>query len=109
MEQKVTIKSLNSANVRMDNSVDAGRVYDIEANVNISTGNYVQSIDAGSVKKEGENEVATFSSWGGDNLQINYNGVNAEEQCAIITAVNQFIADARAKATEGSMLTFASE
>lgn len=108
MEQKVTIKSLNSANVRMDNSVDAGRVYDIEANVNISTGNYVQSIDSGSVKKE-MNEVATFSSWGGDNLQINYNGVGAEEQCAIITAVNQFITDARAKATEGSMLTLASE
>lgn len=108
MEQKVTIKSLNSANVRLDNSVDADRVYDIEANVNISTGNYVQSIDSGSVKKE-MNEVATFSSWGSDNLQINYNGVKAEEQCAIITAVNQFIESVSDKVAEGSMLSLAHE
>lgn len=31
--EKVTYKTLNSANVRVDNSVDSERVYDISANV----------------------------------------------------------------------------
>ena len=103
---KVTIKSLNSANVRMDNSADAERVYDIAANVNIESGNTLSNIDSGTVRREA-NELATFGSWGSGNLQINYNGVSAEEQCAIITAVNQFIAAARSKAAESNPLAVA--
>lgn len=90
----------------MDNSVDAERVYDIAANVNIDSGNVVNNIDGGTVRRE-TNELATFNSWGDGNLQINYNGVNAEEQCAIITAVNQFIADVRSKAAESNPLAAA--
>lgn len=101
---KVTIKSLNSANLRMDNSVDADREYNIAANVNIDSGSVVNSIDSGNVIKEGI-EIATFNAYSDNNLQINFNNVATSEQCTVITAVNAFIADVRAKAASGNMLS----
>lgn len=102
--EKVTIKSLNSANLRMDNSVDADREYNIAANVNIDSGSVVNSIDSGNVIKEGI-EIATFNAYSDNNLQINFNNVAASEQCTIITSVNAFIADVRTKAANGNMLS----
>lgn len=102
--EKVTIKSLNSANLRMDNSVDADREYNIAANVNIDSGNVVNNVDGGSVMKDGM-EIASFSSSSTENLQINFNNVAASEQCTIITSVNTFIADVRTKAANGNMLS----
>lgn len=102
--EKVTIKSLNSANLRMDNSVDADREYNIAANVNIDSGSVANSIDSGNVIKEGI-EIATFNAYSDNNLQINFNNVAASEQCMIITSVNAFIADVRTKAANGNMLS----
>lgn len=101
--EKVTIKALNSANLRMDNSVDTAKVYDISCNVNIDSGNTVTSVESGSVLKDGI-EVATFSSGGTDNLQIGYNSVKQEEQCAIINVVNEFISSVREKTAGNSLI-----
>ena len=86
---KIDFTKLNSANVTADNSVDTEKVYDINANVNIS-GNSVNSIDGGSVKKD-DVQVATFSRWGENSLNINFMNVDAMEMCSIITEVNTFI------------------
>lgn len=86
---KIDFTKLNSANVTADNSVDTEKVYDINANVNIS-GNSVNSIDGGSVKKD-DVQVATFSRWGENSLNINFMNVDAMEMCSIITGVNTFI------------------
>lgn len=86
---KIDFTKLNSANVSADNSVDTEKVYDINANVNIS-GNNVNSIDGGSVKKE-DVQVATFSRWGENSLNINFMNVDAMAMCSIITEVNAFI------------------
>jgi hypothetical protein len=86
---KIDFTKLNSANVTADNSVDTEKVYDINANVNIS-GNSVTSIDGGSVKKD-DVQVATFSRWGENSLNINFMNVDAMAMCSIITEVNAFI------------------
>ena len=86
---KIDFTKLNSANVTADNSVDTEKVYDINANVNIS-GNSVNSIDGGSVKKD-DVQVATFSRWGDNSLNINFMNVDAMTMCSIIPEVNTFI------------------
>lgn len=86
---KIDFTKLNSANVSADNSVDTEKVYDINANVNIS-GQSVNSIDGGSVKKD-DVQVATFSRWGENSLNINFMNVDAMTMCSIITEVNAFI------------------
>ena len=101
--EKVTIKALNSANLRMDNSVDTEREYEMLSNVSIENGSTVANIDSGSVVKSGA-EIATFSSFSVENLQIGYNNVNSQEQCTIINAVNDFISEVRKKAISKSLI-----
>lgn len=95
---KIDFTKLNSANVTANNSVDTEKVYDITANVNIS-GNNVNSIDEGRVKKDGA-EWATFTRYDGNHLNINFMNVDATEMCNIITAVNEFNANVTAKVAE---------
>lgn len=85
---EIDFTKLNSANVSAQN-VDAEKVYDINANVNIG-GSNVTSIDGGSVKKD-DVQVATFSRWGENSLNINFMNVDAMTMCSIITEVNAFI------------------
>lgn len=112
--EKVTYKTLNSANVRVDNSVDSERVYDISSNVNIggvagmgtSDSNTVSSIDGGEMKRKSDGiMVATFSSYGDGNLSINHQNTEAEEQCTVTTAVNAFIEDVKAKVKTASPIS----
>lgn len=86
--KKVDFTKLNSANVTAENSVDETKKYDITARVNISE-NKVNSVDSGRVVKEGV-EVATFSKWGENQLNVNFNGVDVMEMCSILTEVNSF-------------------
>ena len=93
--EKIVFESLNSAQVKVSNSVDAEKVYDIVANANIS-GTTVNSIDGGSVRID-DIVVATFSSWGENSLNINYQNVDTTQYCAIIEAITAFIDDVRTK------------
>lgn len=85
---KVDFTKLNSVNVTADNSVDEAKKYDITARVNINE-NKVNSVDSGRVVKEGV-EVASFSKWGENQLNVNFNGVDVMEMCSILTEVNSF-------------------
>lgn len=89
---RIKYEALNSANVKVNNSSDLERVYSIEANANVNNLNEVSNIDNGVVKKDAE-QKATFNSWGDNMLNISYSNVEAEEQCTIINAVNDFIKD----------------
>lgn len=106
--EKVTYKMLNSLNVRVDNSADSERVYDIAANVytdrvegmNEEQGDtfVVNRIDGGDVKKKGDVVfMATFSSHGNNNLNINYQNAETEELCKITDAISAFIAEVKTK------------
>lgn len=102
--EKVKYEELRSAVVKMNNSVDSSREYEISANVSVQQGNTVGSIDNGIVRELGENEgmnIATFSAWSDKNKNVNYNG--AEDECAVLMAINAFIADCKAKVAEGGV------
>lgn len=101
---KVSYKELRSAVVTMDNSVDTERVYEISANVNVQMGNTVGSIDNGVVRTKGEEngDIATFNAWSDKNKNVSYN--NADDECAVLMAINAFIADCKAKVAEGGYL-----
>lgn len=95
---KVNAVKLNSANVRYDNSVDAERVYDIEANVNFQESRIV-SFDGGVVKKD-EVVKATFSKHGNNQEGLTFQNVEREEKCAIIEAVDAFFASVEVSVVE---------
>lgn len=92
MSEKVNVMELNSANVKYDNSVDTERVYDIEANANLS-GYRVVSMDGGVVRLNGE-QKASFNMYGDHQQNYVLNGVvDIEEQCTILKAINAFIGE----------------
>lgn len=93
--EKVAYEKLVKATIRVNNSVDESKVYDIEAEAEINSG-FVGSINSGTVKKDGS-QVATFNSYGNENLSINHNVGEKQEQCEITAAVNTFITDTKAK------------
>lgn len=87
--EKVAYEKVVRATIRVNNSVDASKVYDIEADAEVNNG-VVNNINSGTVKKDGS-QVATFNSYGNENLSINHNVGDKQEQCEITAAVNTFI------------------
>ncbi|MDE6860941.1 MAG: hypothetical protein K2J65_11080 [Duncaniella sp.] len=92
---KVGFAALNSANVRLDNSQDDTRKYDVAANASIS-GTEITSIDSGSVTAKDGMQVASFSSHGGNNANYNFYNVAPEQQCEVLAEIQDFIAGAKA-------------
>lgn len=90
----IVLRKTNSANVRLDNSGDTERVYDVAADTDISE-NTAGSFN-GEVMRDGF-QIAGFSCYGpsDDNLSINYQNVPASQQCAVLTAVQGFLAASR--------------
>lgn len=86
MVQKVRV---NSSNERYNNLNDEQRVYDIEADALIVESK-VTSVDGGRVMKNDES-VAQFNWWGGDNMNVTYQGVSVTERNEINIAVDTFI------------------
>ena len=89
---KVQGIELNSANVRYNNANDEARVYDIESNVSIQ-GQNVNGFDGGIVKM-GETVVTSFNAWGG-NVSPSFQGLEVTEMCAVLMAINEYIASVK--------------
>ena len=90
---KVTFVKVNTANVRVDNSENTERVYDIECNINTSDSG-VNSFEAGEVMA-GETMMASFSFYGERNLSINFHVADAVTMVNVLNAVNSFMDDTR--------------
>ena len=86
---KVTVESYQ---LRVSNASDAAKVYDISCMMHVND-KPVGNIDGGMVMKNGVS-VASFNRWDVNNLNVNYIGVDTEEQCTITTAINEVIAAA---------------
>lgn len=88
---KVQLEAVNSANVKVNNSVETERVYDIVQSMDVR-GTDVVNISEGSVK-QGEVVKANYQRWSSENMNIQFATSDATEMCAIINAINAFIAD----------------
>ena len=82
--------SLIRANVKVSNANDTASAYTITAEAQVAQGN-VENFNNGQVLK-GEMYVATFNRWSAQNLNVTFNNVEAEEQCAILAEINAFVA-----------------
>jgi predicted NUDIX family phosphoesterase len=96
---KVTMEAVNSANVKVNNSVDATRVYEISANINVAD-KFMNNVSDGIVK-QGEVLKANFQRWSTENLNIQFQTSDVMEMCSVINAINGFIADCE-KAVENN-------
>lgn len=81
--------SLIRANVKVSNANDTASAYTITAEAQVAQGN-VENFNNGQVLK-GEVSVATFNRWSAQNLNVTFNKVEAEEQCAILAEINAFV------------------
>lgn len=84
--------ALNSANVRYNNANDESRVFDIEANVNIQSGD-VNGFESGIVKEDGV-QVATFTTWF-NNFNPSFQDMDASKMCEVLMAINDFVASVK--------------
>lgn len=99
---KVNAIKLNSASVMYTNAVDAERVFDIEANVNLEGSDKVVSVDGGVVKKDGV-LVASFSTHGSTMNHSLYSVTDVMEMYAILTAISGFVTEVKNEVTTNPM------
>ena len=63
----------------------------INANVRVRNNNTIEGVDSGNVKDSNSNQLASFSYYGSNNLNINYNSIENGNVTSVSTAVNDFI------------------
>lgn len=64
----------------------------INANVRVRNNDTIEGIDSGNVKdSNNNNQLASFSYYGSNNLNINYNSIENGNVASVSTAVNDFI------------------
>lgn len=63
----------------------------INANVRVRNNDTIEGIDSGNVKDSNNNQLASFSYYGSNNLNINYNSIENGNVASVSTVVNDFI------------------
>lgn len=101
--EKIKYVAVQSAVIKIDNSVDTEGVYNISGNVSINADGKLTSIDMGVVERDGT-QVAGFNSWSDTNLGISYQNVEDEEKATILLAVTDFINAAKTYVDEHGII-----
>jgi hypothetical protein len=89
-------EKLQRANVEVSNADEPSRKYAITTDAQIANSK-VENFNNGQVK-DGDVFVASFSRWSAQNLNVTFNNVEAEEQCAILAEINAFVESVEALA-----------
>ena len=63
----------------------------INANVRVRNNDTIEGVDSGNVKDSNSNQLASFSYYGSNNLNINYNSIENGNVASVSTVVNDFI------------------
>ena len=63
----------------------------IDANVRVRNNDTIENVDGGNVKDSTGEQLASFSYYGSNNLNVNYNNIENGNVAAVSTAVNDFI------------------
>lgn len=63
----------------------------INANVRVRNNDTIECIDSGNVKDSNSNQLASFSYYESNNLNINYNNIENNNVASVSIAINDFI------------------
>lgn len=86
-----TLKLMN-ASVRVSNENDTLGAYKCTATISVNDENKVTGINGGQVvDKETGNVVASFDTNRAENINYQFNGIDYEEQKAIIDVIAEFV------------------
>ena len=94
--EEIRLDRVQSASIVVSNYGDENKVFNISSAVSVDGQGNVTSLGGGSVKKEDGTEIASFTSYANTNINMQFNTLDESEQLAILSAVNQFTASARA-------------
>lgn len=89
--ENLKITKVYATEAQVDNSLDAGRAYDISARVNIDA-NGPAGISGEVRTTDTRTSVASFNIYGAGNKNITFNGGVDTDEPAVLAAVNRFIA-----------------
>lgn len=96
----IKFSTIKAATLVANNESDAERIYSIYAEVEKRNGK-ATNVQNGEVKVlGGEHNIATFSGWNENQLNVTMDGVPEEEKDAVFKAVRLFVNELRIKAGE---------
>ena len=85
---KITVTKIVSMTSNVEATVNE---LSINANVRVRNNDTIEGVDSGSVNNSTGNRLASFSYYGSNNLNINYNSIENNNVASVSTAVNDFI------------------
>lgn len=85
---KITVTKIVSMTSNIEATVNE---LSINANVRVRNNDTIESVDSGNVNNSTGNQLASFSYYGSNNLNINYNSIENGNVASVSTAVNDFI------------------
>ena len=86
---KVVLEQVNSANVKVNNSSDNERIFDIVQSMEVRSNN-IMNISDGIVKQDGIVK-ANYQRWSESSMSIQFQTNDSIEMCSIVNATNEFI------------------
>ena len=85
---KITVTKIVSMTSNVEATVNE---LSINANVRVRNNDTIEGVDSGSVNNSTGNQLASFSYYGSNNLNINYNNIENGNVATVSTAINDFI------------------
>lgn len=85
---KITVTKIVSMTSNVEATVNE---LSINANVRVRNNDTIEGVDSGNVNNSTGNQLASFSYYGSNNLNINYNSIENDNVASVSTAVNDFI------------------
>lgn len=85
---KITVTKIVSMTSNVETTVNE---LSINANVRVRNNDTIEGVDSGNVNNSTGNQLASFSYYGNNNLNINYNSIENGNVASVSTAVNDFI------------------
>lgn len=85
---KITVTKIVSMTSNVEATVNE---LSINANVRVRNNDTIEGVDSGSVNNSTGNQLASFSYYESNNLNINYNNIENNNVATVSTVVNDFI------------------
>lgn len=84
---KITVTKIVSMTSNVEATVNE---LSINANVRVRNNDTIEGVDSGSVNNSTGNQLASFSYYGSNNLNVNYNNIENGNVAAVSTAIRNY-------------------